>query len=446
MRLSVSVAGNALRCVEDRSPLGRRHLLPYPQQRVQELSTELLSTLERANRARSLTEANLANLKIAGEELARLLIPPDLLARLRDSMGSLALSLDADLATVPWELLYDGEQFLCRRFDIGRQLITDWQPRATVWRPMEVRSPLRMLVICADTRGDLERLDQECTGLLGALEAHRDRLSVRLLRAQDLESVRRALKDYDFVHFAGHADYDPADPGGAGWYLPDGKLTADDIAQLGTARPMPFLVFSNACQTGLAGPWGPGREGRVLGLSGAFLVSGSRFYVGTQWELVDGIGARVASHFYDALVRGANVGAALRAARLRVVEEEGEASLGWATYVLYGDPTWVPLPSAAPTTTSGTSASATARLGHRATLPWKRRQELPRALPDALPSEPGALPPGGPAPGPGSGLDPGAGAGPGPAPGWPPWLAAGMMVLLLLAAAALGAWLFSLLA
>jgi hypothetical protein len=249
--------------------------------------------------------------------------------------------------------------------------------------------------------------------------------------------VRRALKDYDFVHFAGHADYDPADPGGAGWYLPDGKLTADDIAQLGTARPMPFLVFSNACQTGLAGPWGPGREGRVLGLSGAFLVSGSRFYVGTQWELVDGIGARVASHFYDALVRGANVGAALRAARLRVVEEEGEAALGWATYVLYGDPTWVPLPSAAPTTTSGSGSSVTARLGHRATLPWKRRQELPRALPDALPTEMGAVPPPGP--------PPNVPVEPDSRGGWPPWLAAGMMVLLLLAAAALGAWLFSLL-
>ncbi len=426
MRLTISVAGAALRCVEDRTPLGRRHLLPYPRERIDELATEMISLLERANRARTFTDANLANLKVVGEELGRLLIPPDLLARLRGSVGSLTLAVDAELTTIPWELLYDGEQFLCRRFDLGRQIVADWQTRATVWRPMEVRSPLRMLVICADTRGDLERLDQECTGLLGGLDAHRDRLSVRLLRAQDLESVRRALKDYDFVHFAGHADYDPDDPGGAGWYLPDGKLTADQIAQLGTARPMPFLVFSNACQTGLAGPWGRGREGRVLGLAGAFLTAGARFYIGTQWELVDGIGARVAEHFYDALIRGANVGAALRAARLRVAEEEGEASLGWASYVLYGDPSWVPLPSAAATTTSGKGGSVTARLGHRATLPSKRRHELPRELPDEL---------GGPED---EGL-------PLPRAPLPSWLAAGLMVLLLLFAAAIGAWIFSLL-
>ncbi len=421
MKLTFSVSGNQLRCVEDRTPLGRRHLLPYDPPRVAELSAELLSVLERANRARTLSDANLANLKLAGEELARQLIPKDLQARLRDTMGSLALTIDEELAPVPWELLYDGEQFLCRRFDLGRRLITDWRPNATVWRPAELQQPLRMLVICSDTRGDLERLEQECTSLLSNMDAHPDKLSVRLLRAQDLESVRRSLKSYDLVHFAGHADYDPTDPGGAGWHLGDGKLTADEISTLGMARPMPVLVFSNACQTGLAGPWNDQRRGRVLSLAGSFLLSGSRFYVGTQWELVDGIGAQVAAHFYDALVRGANVGAALRAARLRVIEDSGEESLGWAGYVLYGDPTHVLLPAAGTAQQPDAGSSATGRLGVRATLPWKRRitadQVAERAAADAEGGEPRAP--------------------------LPPWLVAGIMVLMLLVAAVLGAWLVS---
>lgn len=421
MKLSFSVSGDQLRCVEDRTPLGRRHLLPYDPPRVAELSAELLSVLERANRARTLSDANLSNLKLAGEELARQLIPKDLQSRLRDTMGSLALAIDEELAPVPWELLYDGELFLCRRFDLGRRLVTDWRPSATVWRPAELQQPLRMLVICSDTRGDLERLEQECTGLLSTMDAHPDKLSVRLLRAQDLESVRRALKSYDLVHFAGHADYDPTDPGGAGWHLGDGKLTADEIATLGMARPMPVLVFSNACQTGLAGPWDAHRRGRVLSLAGAFLLSGSRFYVGTQWELVDGIGAQVAAHFYDALVRGANVGAALRAARLRVIEDGGEETLGWAGYVLYGDPTYVPLPAAGSAQTPDAGPSATGRLGVRATLPWKRR-----VTSDQVADRAAAM----------DGEDP-------PRSVLPPWMVAGIMVLLLLLAAILGAWLFS---
>lgn len=432
MRLTFSVSGDLLRCVEERKPLGRRSLLPFSPERVEELSAEMLAGLERANRVRTLSGANLANLRLAGEELHRMLLPAALGARLRGTTGNLTLAIDAELAAIPWELLYDGEQFLCRRFDVGRLLCTDWQTQAMVWRPLELQAPLRMLVICADSRGDLDRLDEECTGLLNSLDTQPERLSVRLLRAQDLETVRRSLKSYDIVHFAGHADYDPQEPGGAGWHLPDGKLTADEIAQLGTARPMPFLVFSNACQTGLAGPWRRDRQGRVLGLAGAFLVSGSRFYVGTQWELVDGIGARVAAHFYDSLVRGANVGAALRAARLRVVEEEGEDSLGWATYVLYGDPSWVPLPARVATTGSGpgSAGNATARLGHRATLPWKRRHQVSGPLPEGDAAH---------------GVD---GEGTNGLPvraHLPPWLMAGLMVLLILAAAAIGAWLFSLL-
>ncbi|MDY0001313.1 MAG: CHAT domain-containing protein [Polyangia bacterium] len=432
MRLSFSISGTTLRVVEERMPLGRRYLLPYAPERIEELSAELLSSLERANRARTLSGANLGNLKQAGEELHRILLPPALGARLRGTMGSLSVSIDQELASIPWELLYDGEQFLCRRFDLGRLLCSDWQAQATVWRPLELQAPLKMLVICSDTRGDLDRLDEECNGLVTALDPKRDMLSVRLLRAQDLESVRRSLKSYDIVHFAGHADYDPKEPGGAGWLLPDGKLTAQEIAQLGTARPMPFLVFSNACQTGVEGPWERDRQGRVLGLAGAFLLSGARFYVGTQWELVDGIGARVAAHFYDALGRGANMGAALRAARLRVVEEEGEDALGWATYVLWGDPTWVPLPArAASAAGPERQGGATARLGHRATLPWKRRLGVSRQAGHSSSATGGGS----------------KDAGPSQAqPSLPPWIVAGVMVILILAAAALGAWLFHLFA
>ena len=194
MRLSFSVSGSELRAAEDRTPLGRRHRNAYNPQRITELSGEILAVLERANRARTLSSANLANLKLAGEELGRLLIPADVLARLRSTMGSLSLAIDEELAAVPWELLYDGEQFLCQRFDLGRLLYTDWPPRATVWRPCESQLPLSMLVICSDTRGDLDRLELECAGLLSTLDGHRDKPRVRLFRAQDRESVRRALK------------------------------------------------------------------------------------------------------------------------------------------------------------------------------------------------------------------------------------------------------------
>ena len=79
MRFAFSTAGSQLRCVEQRTPLGRRYHHVYEPERINELSTEILSVLERANRARTLSRANLANLKLVGEELGRLLIPADVL-------------------------------------------------------------------------------------------------------------------------------------------------------------------------------------------------------------------------------------------------------------------------------------------------------------------------------------------------------------------------------
>jgi pimeloyl-ACP methyl ester carboxylesterase len=60
--------------------------------------------------------------------------------------------------------------------------------------------------------------------------------------------------DFDVVHFAGHGDYDPASPAGAGWvFSREHVITARDIFR---ARRVPRLVFANACFSGVihAGP------------------------------------------------------------------------------------------------------------------------------------------------------------------------------------------------
>src|SRR5262249_58983301 len=67
--------------------------------------------------------------------------------------------------------------------------------------------------------------------------------------------TRRSSDLYDVVHSAGHADHVAGAPAQGGWQLADGKLTAGEIASLAGGRPMPLLVFSNACWSGHTGPW-----------------------------------------------------------------------------------------------------------------------------------------------------------------------------------------------
>jgi hypothetical protein len=103
---------------------------------------------------------------------------------------------------------------------------------------------------------------------------------------------------------------------------------------------MPFLVFANGCASSHEAAW---REEGVFGLANAFLTAGVRYYVGTQWEIVDAQSKVFATTFYFELGRGKSIGAAARRAREAVIVAEGEGGLGWAGYVVYGDPVIAPL-------------------------------------------------------------------------------------------------------
>ena len=342
-RLTFTVFGDRLACTVAQETLSHKCMVPYDAARTAELTRTVIGTLARGNRARSLSDANLRDLRNAGEELWRALIPEPVREDSSGHDGSpLLLELDDALVPVPWELIYDGQQFLCRRFEIGRAVLTSQPSRAAPARKITT-PPAKLLVVLSNPRGDLPEVDGEGAEILAELEGHTS-VRARMVTGRSADFVRRELKDFDFVHFAGHADHVGADPDGSGWHLEGGKLAARDIVALAGGRPMPLLVFSNACQSGFAESDAGGDTARVFGLANAFLVAGVKYYIGTQWEVVDGSSRTFARAFYASLVRGHSVGGAVRRARERVLTQDGETDLGWASYVLYGDPEFVPIP------------------------------------------------------------------------------------------------------
>lgn len=400
MRLAFSITGDRLTCTVAGDTLSHKQSLPFDGERVAELGREALAILTRGNKARKLTASNLADLRHVGEELLRALVPPEAQEELRRGSGPLTLELDEALVAVPWELLHDGERFLCRRWDIGRQVATQLPRRGTVAR--SVGTPVRILVLLSDTRGDLQGVHAEGEAIGAELDKHQA-VRARVTSAPTAEFVRRHLKDFDVVHFAGHADHDAGAPAEGGWQLDGGKLTAGEIAGLGGGRPMPILVFSNACQSGHTEPWTADSASSVYGLPSAFLIAGVRHYLGTQWEVVDGQSATFAAAFYAELVAGASIGAAVRRAREAVVAAGGEGDLAWASYVLYGDPSFAPLKRDEARALRIPSAK---QLDARSSAPWKRprvrestslatrgaRQAGALVAPRERPSKTGALP------------------------------------------------------
>ncbi len=146
------------------------------------------------------------------------------------------------------------------------------------------------------------------------------------------DDMKQRIKEYDILHFAGHADYDPDHPERSGWCLTHGRLTSRDIADIAGTRPMPSLIFSNACQSARTRKWG----GPHTDLVNAFMLSGVRHYLGTTSKITDEPGSRFARVFYKHLLEGSTVGESVRLARIRCMNEGGDIS--WASYLLYGDP------------------------------------------------------------------------------------------------------------
>jgi CHAT domain-containing protein len=311
---------------------------PFHSGLVAERAREVLALLSRANAG---SRGLLPQLVAAGRAIYVDLLPGFLKEKLEEaSARNLALHLDRPLLGIPWELLHDGDQFLGRRFRIGR-LVSQQEGGATLQRAMS--APLSVLIV-ADPTGDLPGARREAEELSAALEGVGPfgRLTM-LVGDVSLRTVRDELGGHDVLHFAGHAEGGGAGAAG-GLRLRDGELTPALLDQLRGRVDFPGLVFLNGCTSSdeaqrLAAGAAPLAAG-LAGVASALLLGGSRHVLGTLWEVRDEIARLCATSFYRRLAAGDTIGAALAGARDAIIASHGEGSLLWAAHVLYGDPTW----------------------------------------------------------------------------------------------------------
>ncbi|MBN2373874.1 CHAT domain-containing protein [bacterium] len=315
--------------------------------RLKAVSAEIYSLMYASTYSPEYDKAGITKrLQQAGMDLYNCVFPVQIKKRLADACSeNLYLTISESLLNIPWELAYDGEQFFCLRFNMGRRVYTS-HPMVSVRSP-EVRR-LRMLIL-ADPRNDLPKSYQEGDLLLKKLENRGDLMDVDIITTSiDSKMVSRQLFEYDILHYAGHAEYNQDNPDLSGWVLEDGILTAQRIMELaGCKRPLPALIFSNACQSGQTSEWSKKDQvdwGRYYAydLVNAFLRSGVQHYIGTFQDVRDISGLSLGLHFYELMTQSSSIGEALRKARIQLIqggEEDGKNGLEWAHYMLYGDPT-----------------------------------------------------------------------------------------------------------
>jgi pimeloyl-ACP methyl ester carboxylesterase len=287
-----------------------------------------------------------------------------------DTTPHLQLQIPRELMKYPWELLHHRGEWLGERYALGRQVFMETGLARRVpgrhqgrVRPLVIGDPIlestqwRQL---PGARAEAEQVagwfaaNSRTPGSVIEFNFERDtRINCRLTRAD----VRALLRDggYDIVHFAGHGLFRADDPETSAWVLTDGELWSLEIRNTLNDHPAPpWLVFANACEAGMDAA-SPNRQyhNNVFGLATAFINNGVAAYIAPLWPINDLLAQFIAIKFYSQLLcERATLGEALRRAKAEArrqaypddAELNGDssqawASLGWASLVLYGDPT-----------------------------------------------------------------------------------------------------------
>jgi len=324
----------------EETTIRRYEEMPVSMDWIETRCREMVETLNRANRQGRLTREVLIKLREVGQAFYDEFFTMSVKRKLKETRAEyLSLNLDDHLVHIPWELLHDGHQFLCQRFNMGRLVKTKQTIIGS--RSRALARPLRMLIL-ADPEGDLRAAYKEGTQIRDHMDRHKDLVNASI-RSGNItpEFIREKIRNFDLVHFAGHADYNPDNPEESGWRLTRGSLSAQDIIKMAGTATMPALIFSNACQSARTEVWSLKGDfhSEIFGLANGFLLAGVKHYVGTFWEILDEPSSRFALEFYIRLLSGSTTGEAMRLSRQAMIKVYGEETIVWASYLLYGDPT-----------------------------------------------------------------------------------------------------------
>jgi hypothetical protein len=271
------------------------------------------------------------------------LLIPDGMQRLIDET-TCALTVTSNDFELPWELMHDGEDFLCLKRPFARMPVGQTFPRRARRGVVAPPATWRVLLIHSDPDGNLRDAGLEIDEIEKTLKALPVPVTVRRLGPDEATTARVTEElsggEYDLIHYAGHAGFDTTDAAKSYLLLAGHKpFLAERIQRVLEGRP---VVFLNACDTSRAVNEQPdttmkGIVAQAQGLASAFVYGGAHACVGALWPVFDDTARQLAATFYTRLLARRRVGEALREARLANRNAHTDR-VTWAAYALYGDP------------------------------------------------------------------------------------------------------------
>ncbi len=257
------------------------------------------------------------------------------------NIQTLIYAPDGQLRYIPIAALHDGKQWLVERYQVNHitaqslsklnrqnQLTLKVLAGAFVQGNYQVQVGDRQFKF-----GGLPFAGQEVANLAAMVPGTTKLLDTAFNRQQTLSQ----LGNYTVLHFATHAAFVKGQAEDSFILLGSGELlTLRDVETLNL--PNTELVVLSACETGLGGVLGDGRE--ILGLGYQFHRAGAKAVLASLWKVDDLSTQQLMDAFYQQLKTGqVSKAEAMRRAQVSLIQEKGEHSdpFFWAPFILIGN-------------------------------------------------------------------------------------------------------------
>lgn len=274
-------------------------------------------------------ESTLLNLKGKGKFLFDSLIPDDLGSRMREWEKDTNLSVSTNEQWIPWELMFDGEEFLGRKHILTRYPRPDDYKK---WpeRPVEHGDSHVIEKIVNVVGGGLHERYSTRAGKL--FDSVISRALVARLHEKAVSYLNQEVRTADVLHCTCH-----------GLLSPHLLRIAKDTSRTQnlspeTVRVLPLqagsLVFANACSSaGVAVLFGSFNS-----FGWEFYLRGASVFVGTLGAVPTNYAIEYAENVYAPLFDSTGpitIGQAIAKAREKA---EKKHNIFWLLYCIYGDP------------------------------------------------------------------------------------------------------------
>jgi pimeloyl-ACP methyl ester carboxylesterase len=303
--------------------------------------TKLDALLQEFDQAVS-PSSGVTDVKPFGVRFADLVLPAEVCTVLESlKERHLVVVHDAVTSRIPWETFTINKWTAAMEGGLSRRYLADNLPVAT-WLEARRTAPNLNLLLVVNPLGDLADAEKEGDRIMN-LVSSTAAIDVTQLRQKDATkaAVLAALRtgEYDCVHYAGHAFFDPQGPGRSGLICAGREiLMGSDLMGISN---LPSLVFFNACEAGrvrggkpVARKVASSRAVESAGVAEALMRGGIANFMSTYWPVGDDAAKTFSVTFYQQVLTGVPIGAALLEGRKEVFKL---GDRDWADYLLYGN-------------------------------------------------------------------------------------------------------------